>query len=43
MRKELEENKHVDAIWNDECMKELEELRIENETLKSSLEDANQQ
>ena len=33
----LEGNKYVD----DKCMKELDELKIENEILKSSLEDAN--
>ena len=41
IRNELEENKHVDIVYNDKCMKELEKLRIENKTLKSSLEKAN--
>ena len=28
IRKELDEHKHIDAMSNDECMKELEELKI---------------
>ena len=41
MRNQLEENKNVNVACNDECLKKLEELRNENEMLKSSLEEAN--
>ena len=36
-RKELNENNHVNVGCNDVCLQELEELKIENEMLKSSL------
>ena len=41
MRNQLKENEHVDIAYNDEYLKELKELKIESEILKSSLEDAN--
>ena len=36
-----EQNKNADVACNDECLKGLEELRIEHKILKSSLEEAN--
>ena len=41
LRKEIEDNKLVNVVCDDKCIKELEELKIENDILKSSLDDAN--
>ena len=41
VRKDLDENKHVEIICNNECLEELEKLGVENETMKSSLEETN--
>ena len=35
----MRENKHVDVICDDKCMKKLEKLKIKNKILKSSLKD----
>ena len=41
VRKEIEENNIVIVVYDDKCIKKLEKLNIENENLKSSLDDAN--